>query len=171
VPASQTLSPPSVTESRVTVLGVNCSTDCAYLAVSSDGELRADSVELVSAPALGESSEQLLAVLDELKRVVGEVEAERVVLLRPEGGRMGKRTHSEHVPRIALETLVRLAAVETGRSIELLARPTLRSRLKLPTEGKLVTHLSSRIPEKVGSNWSEERQLAALAALAGEAGA
>jgi hypothetical protein len=133
-----------------------------------DGSVRADAVELVPAPALGESSEQLLAVLAELKRVYGEVQAEKIVLLKPEGGRMGKRTHSEHVPRIALETLVRLAAVETDRPIELLARPTLRSRLKLPTDGKLVMHVSSRIPEKVGSNWSEERQLAALAALAGE---
>jgi hypothetical protein len=155
----------------VTVLGVNCSTDCAYLAVGVDGELRADAVELLPAPALGESSEHLIAVLDELKRVYAEVEAEKIVLLKPEGGRMGKRTHSEHVPRIALETLVRLAAVETGRQIELLPRPTLRSRLKLPNDGKLVTHVSVRIPEKIGSNWSEERQLAALAALAGEAGA
>jgi hypothetical protein len=101
--------------------------------------------------------------------VFAEVVAEKVLLLRPESGRMTKRTHSEYVPRIALETLVRLAAAETGRPIELLARPTLRSRLKLPNEGKLVTHASLRIPQKVGINWSEERQLAALAALAGEA--
>jgi hypothetical protein len=152
----------------VTVLGVNCTTDCAYLAVGEEGELREDAVELVAAPALGESSDQLVAVLGELKRVLAEVAADKVVLLKPESGWMTKRTHSEHVPRIAPETLVRLAAAEMSRPIELLARPTMRSRLKLPTEGKLVTHVSSRVPKKVGSNWSEERQLAALAALAGE---
>ena len=161
--------PPAGGEGEVTVLGVNCSTDCAYLAVDDDGRLRGDVVELVPAPALGESSDQLLAVLAELERVLAEVAADKVVLLKPESGRLTKRTHSEHVPRIALETLVRLAAAETGRSIELLARPTLRSRLELPSEGKLVEHVGSRIPEKIGSNWSEERQLAALAALAGEA--
>jgi hypothetical protein len=150
------------------VLGINCSTDCAYLAVVEGGEVRAGAVELVAAPALGQSSDQLEAVLEDLKRALGEVGAEKVVLLKPEGGGMAKRTHSEHVPRIALETLVRLAAVETGRPIELLARPTVRSRLNLPSEGKLVTHVGSRIPQKIGSNWSEERQLAALAALAGE---
>lgn len=150
------------------VLGVNCSTDCAYLAVVEGGELRSGAVELVSAPALGESSDQLLAVRDEVARVLGEVGAEKVVLLKPESSKLTKRTHSEYVPRITLETLVRIAAAEAGLSIELLSRPTLRSRLELPSEGKLVTHVSARIPEKVGSNWGEERQLAALAALAGE---
>lgn len=154
----------------VTVLGVNCTTDCAYLVVSDGGDLRDDAVEMIAAPAVGESSDQLVAVLGELKRALAEVAADKVVLLKPESGRMTKRTHSEHVPRITLETLVRLAAAETGRQIELLARPTLRSRLKLPPDGKLVVHVGSRIPGKVGSNWSEERQLAALAALAGEDG-
>lgn len=111
---------PRSTGDNLTVLGVNCTTDCAYLAVSENGELRDDAVELIPVPALGESPEQLVAVLDELKRVFAEVGAEKVMLLKPESGRMTKRTHSEYTPRIALETLVRLAAAQTSRPVELL---------------------------------------------------
>jgi len=150
------------------ILGVNCSPDLAYLALAADGKLREGQVEYIEAPTLGESSEELLFVLEELCRVMGEVEADRVMLLKPEHHPWAKRTHSEFVPRIALETLVRVAAVKTETPVELLSRPTLRARLRLPTEGKLAEHVSLCIPAKVGKNWSEERQLAALAALAGE---
>jgi hypothetical protein len=152
----------------VNVLGVNCSTHCAYLAVAVDRELSEGHVEYIDAPTLAESSEELASVLDEVSRVIGEVDADKVVLLKPEGGPMPKRTHGAFVPRIALETLVRLAAVQTQTEIEVLARPTVRTRLNLPTKGKLAEHVSSRVHAKVGKNWSEERQLAALAALAGE---
>jgi hypothetical protein len=152
----------------VNVLGVNCSTNSAYLAVAVDGALADGHVEHIDAPTLAESSEELASVLDEVSRVIGEVEADKVVLLKPEGGPRPKRTHTAFVPRIALETLVRLAAVQTQTEIEVLPRPTVRTRLNLPAKGKLLDHVSSRIPRKVGKNWCEERQLAALAAVAGE---
>jgi hypothetical protein len=151
----------------VNVLGVNCSTNCAFLAVVEDGELVDGYVEYVDAPALAESSEQLASVLEDLARVIKEVNATKVVLLKPEGGPTSKRTHAAFVPRIALETLVRLAAVHTNTQIELLPRPTLRRRLALSAKGRLAEHVQSRIPVRVGQNWSDGRQLAALAALAG----
>lgn len=150
------------------VLGVNCSTHCAFFAVAIDGELGDGHVEYIDAPTLAESSQELASILDELGRVIKEVEADKVVLLKPEGGRTPKKTHAAFVPRIALETLVRLAAVQTQTEIEVLPRPTVRSRLKLPAKGKLAEHVPLRIPAKVGKNWSKERQLAALAALAGD---
>jgi hypothetical protein len=152
----------------VNVLGVNCSQRYAFLAVAVDGELEEGHVEYIDAPTLAESSEELASILDELGRAIQEVRADKVVLLKPEGGPTPKRTHAEFVSRIALETLVRLAAVQTQTEIEVLARPTVRTRLKLPAKGRLADHVSSRIPVKVGKNWSEQRQLAALAALAGE---
>jgi hypothetical protein len=100
--------------------------------------------------------------------VIKEVKANTVVLLKPEGGPVPKKPHGAFVPRIALETLVRLAAVETETEIEVLPRPTLRTRLELPAKGRLAEHVPSRIPSKVGKNWGEERQLAALAALAAD---
>lgn len=150
------------------VLGVNCSTHCAFLAVAVDGELGDRHVEYIEAPTLADSSEELASVLEEIGRVINEVEADKVVLLKPEGGPTPKKSHAAFVPRIALETIVRLAAVQTQTDIEVLPRPTLRSRLNLPPKGKLVEHVPLRIPGKIGKNWSEERQLAALAALAGE---
>lgn len=150
------------------MLGVNCTTHCAFLALAVDGELGDGQVEYIDAATLAESSEELLSVLDELRRVIKEVDADKVVLLKPEGGPTPKKAHAAFVPRIALETLVRLAAVQTQTEIEVLPRPTVRSRLNLPAKGKLTEHVPLRIPAKVGKNWSEERQLAALAALAGE---
>jgi hypothetical protein len=152
----------------VNVLGVNCSTHCAYLALAVDGELADGHVEYLDAPTLDESSHELASVLDELGRAMNEVKADKVVLLKPEGGPTPKKTYAAFVPRIALETLVRLAAVQQHIEIEVLPRPRVRKRLKLPTAGKLADHVPLRIPEKIGKNWSEERRLAALAALAGE---
>jgi hypothetical protein len=51
----------------------------------------------------------------------------------------------------------------------MLARPTVRSRLKLPKDGKLSAHVGTRIPKPVGRYWSAGRDVAALAALAGDA--
>jgi hypothetical protein len=152
----------------VNVLGVNCSTHCAFLAVTVEGELTDGYVEYIDAPTLDESSHELASVLDELGRAMNEVKADKVVLLKPEGGPTPKKTHAAFVPRVALETLVRLAAVQQRIDVEVLARPTLRKRLELPPAGKLAKHVSLCIPEKVGKNWSAERQLAALAALAGK---
>jgi hypothetical protein len=152
----------------MTVLGVNCNTHCAFFAVAVDGELSDGPVEYIEAPTLAESSDELKSVLDELVRVIKEVNADKVVLLKPEGGRRPTKTHAAFVPRITLETLVRLAAVEAGIEIDVLARPTVRKRLELPTKGKLAEHVPLRIPAKVGKNWSKERQLAALAAVAGD---
>jgi hypothetical protein len=152
----------------MTVLGVNCTTHCAFFAVAVDGELSTGPVEYIEAPNLAESSEELKSILDELTRVIKEVKADKVVLLKPEGGRTPKKTHAAFVPRIALETLVRLAAVEAGTEIEVLPRPTVRKRLDLPAKGKLAELVPLRIPAKVGKNWSKERQLAALAAVAAD---
>jgi hypothetical protein len=152
----------------VIALGVNCNTHCAFLAVAVDGELTDGHVEYIEASTLAESSGELKSVLDELSRAITEVGADKVVLLKPEGGPTPRKTHAAFVSRIALETLVRLAAVETESEIEVLARPTVRSRLELPTKGPLDTHVALRIAAKVGKNWSKERQLAALAALAAD---
>jgi hypothetical protein len=154
----------------VRVLGVNCSSGCAYVAVAVDGEIRDVGVEQIDAGAIGESESDLVRALADVVRVIAEVEADAIALLKPESGPKSKRTHAAFVPRIALETVVRLAAAQTGTQIEVLSRPTVRGRLKLQSKGKLVEHVPSRIGTKVGKNWSDERQLAALAALAALAG-
>jgi hypothetical protein len=86
-----------------------------------------------------------------------------VVLLLPEQSRF-KRTYSEIAPRVALETLVRLAAVRAGVDIEVLPRTTVRSRLKLPRSGDLASHVPTKVPVAVGRYWTAGRDIASLAA-------
>ena len=70
-------------------------------AVAVNGELSTGPAEYIEAPNLVESSEELKSVLDELTRVIKEVNADKVLLLKPEGGRTPKKTHAAFVPRIA----------------------------------------------------------------------
>jgi hypothetical protein len=69
---------------------------------------------------------------------------------------------------VALETLVRVAAVQEGIPIEVLARPTVRSRLGIPRAGELASHVATVVAEPVGRYWTAGRDVAALAALAGD---
>lgn len=151
----------------MSTLGVNCSSDAAYLALVEKGQVVDAGVERVEARMIAVSGDQLAAVLGELRRIIAQVRPDAIVLLNPEQSPQAKRTHSVHVPRIALETLVRLAAHQAACPLEILARPTLRSRLSIPMKGNLAAHAAELLPAKSGKNWSEERQLAAIAAMAG----
>jgi hypothetical protein len=93
-------------------------------------------VERVEIAAQYESSAELLSTLDEIKRALGQLCPDIVVLLMPEPGRH-QRTYQEIAPRVALETLIRIAAVQEEIGIEVLARPTVRSRLGIPRAGDL----------------------------------
>lgn len=147
---------------------MNCSSDSAFLAIVEGGQLIDAGIEKVDARMIADSGEQLVAVLGELRRIIAQVRPDTMVLLNPEQSPRAKRTHSAHVPRIALETLVRLAAAQADCPLEVLARPTLRKRLDIPMKGSLAEHAAGLLPGKSGKNWSGERQLAAIAAMAGE---
>lgn len=158
------------TLSRMKVVGVTCSTKTALFSLVEDGRVVTAPVERVEVASLHEASEELEATLSELGRVYAQFKPDLVVLLMPEQSRF-KKTYQEIAPRIALETLVRLAAVRAEIPIEVLPRPTVRARLKLPRKGDLASHVSERISQPVGRHWTAGRDVAALAALAGEAGA
>jgi hypothetical protein len=150
-------------------IGVTCTPHLAYIALAIDGEIADTPVERVEVAAQYESSEELLSTLEEIKRALGQLRPDVIVLLMPEHGRH-KRTYQEIAPRVALETLVRIAAVQEGVAIEVLARSTLRSRLGIPLAGDLASHVAGVITKPVGRYWSAGRDVAALAALAGQAG-
>jgi hypothetical protein len=150
------------------VLGVTCSSTEILCAVTEDGVVLDDTVERIEVASLYEASEELEATLAEIGRALATVKPDLVTILLPES--TYKATHREIAPRVALETLVRLAAVRAAVPVETLSRPTVRSRLSLSTKGKLAAHVSERIPSPAGKHWSAGRNVAALAALAGEAG-
>jgi hypothetical protein len=96
------------------VLGVNCSTGCAYLALAEDGELTDGHVEYIDAPALDESSHELASVLDELDRAINEVRADKVVAAEAGGWADDAEdpcgVHPEDRPRDACASRRRTAA-------------------------------------------------------------
>jgi hypothetical protein len=97
--------------------GVTCTPRIAYLTLAIDGAIAEAPVERVEVAAQYESSEELLSTLDEIKRALGQLRPDLVVLLMPEQSRH-KRTYQEIAPHVALETLVRIAAVQENIAIE-----------------------------------------------------
>jgi hypothetical protein len=153
----------------VKVVGVTCSTKSALFSLVENGEVVDTPVERVEVGSLHEASQELEATLAETGRTFAQLKPDLVVLLMPEQSRF-RRTYQEIAPRVTLETLVRLAAVRAEIPIEVLPRPTVRARLKISRKGDLASHVSERIPDPVGKHWTAGRDVAALAALAGEAG-
>jgi hypothetical protein len=147
-------------------VGVTCTPHVAYLSLAINGAIAEAPVERVEVAAQYESSEELLSTLDEIKRALGQLRPDVVVLLMPEQSRH-KRTYQEIAPRVALETLVRIAAVQEKIAIEVLPRPTVRSRLGIARAGDLASHVGTTIADPVGRYWTAGRDVAALAALAG----
>jgi hypothetical protein len=152
------------------VLGVTCSSKLALFSLVRDSNVVASPVERVDVGSLHEESEELEATLAEIGRALNQTKPDLVVLLMPEHSRF-KKTYQELAPRVTLETLVRLAAVRAGIPIEVLPRPTVRARLKLDQEGDLASQVPRKVPAPVGKHWKKGRDVAALAALAGEAAA
>lgn len=153
---------------QVKVLGVTCSSTDILCAVVEDSTILQSHIERIEVASLYDASEELEATLTEIGRALAVVKPNLVAMLLPEA--TYKATHREIAPRVALETLVKLAAARAGVAVETLSRPTVRSRLNLPAKGKLATHVAERIEAPVGKHWSAGRDVAALAALAGEAG-
>jgi hypothetical protein len=155
---------------RVKVLGVTCSPKNAHLALVADGAVVDAPVERIDVATLHEASEELKAMLDEVGRALAQTQPDLVVVLLPEQARF-QRPYTELAARATLETLFRLAAVNAGIDVEVLARATVRSRLKLPRKGDLSSHVTEVFPKPVGRYWAAGRDVAALAARAGEVAA
>lgn len=154
--------------SAMRIAGFSCTPRQAYVAVSNDGIIEESSVERLDVAAQHEASQELLATRDDVRRLIREVEASKVVLLQPEERQPRNPGYQELVPRIALETVIRLAAVEDGVDVELLPRPTVRARLGLPKSGSLDSHVEKAVKDPVGRYWNQGRGVAALAALSAE---
>jgi hypothetical protein len=132
-------------------------------------------------PAGIEAGGDLWAFMDQVTGALATIKPRLVVLLLPEEqGRSGDdgrqrrsvpgQTHRSLTPRIAMETVVRLAAAREGVACDVLARATVKSRLHLGAAGNLEKALDSGDPKPSGKYWTTGRGLAALAARAGELG-
>lgn len=148
------------------VLGVACTSSCAYLAFVQAGAVAAipDRLEW---PA-GEESERLGELFQDTQGLLREQEVTCVAILLPERGGSFQRGYFLLAPRVSLETVIRLAAVAVGIPIALIERTTVRAALGCGRAGGLETHLDRVIPQPVGRYWRQGRGLAAMAALAAE---
>jgi hypothetical protein len=147
------------------VLGVTCSPKTAFLSIAEDQEIVETSVSSIDVAAQYEASEEMLATLDEIRRVLNELRPERVIVLKPEPNT--RMTYDQVAPRVALETLFRLAAVQENLEVEVVARSTVRSRTGLAKSGPLSSRVADAVPAPVGKYWRQGRDIASLAALAG----
>lgn len=120
-------------------LGVNCKTDEIPPAVARDGAVADGFPEKLRAPALLEETERLAAMLDDVARVFTEVSPDVVRVLMAE--QTYEDSYARIAPRVAPETLVRLAAHRGGTPVELLHHNTARAHLRMPKRGRFDAQL------------------------------
>lgn len=145
-------------------LGVNGSGKALYLSVAVDGKVEDAQPYTLAEPAGLAADMQLPALRDEVVRILQALNISRVRVLDAEPNY--KASYSSLQPRIALESVVLLAAADAGVEGGRLTRARLRSLLELPRGGGLKTHVAA-VTSAVGGSWSpNKRDLAALAALA-----
>lgn len=152
------------------VLGVTCSAQAALLTGIEQRAVTEMPVYRIDVGSIAEASDALPSTLEEIGRTLSQLHPSLVVLLLPEQSNRHKYTHSQLAPRITLETLIRLAAVQAQTPIDVLSRRAVRSRLGLPFSGDLAGHVAAKFPEPSAPYWKAGRDVAALAALAGESG-
>lgn len=143
---------------------MSCKTDVILLALAENGVLIEDPHERLLASEMLEETEQLRALQDDVGRAITETGADTVRVLLPELTYKG--SYAALAPRVALETLVRLAGTEANVTVEVLQRSTARARVGMARAGKFEDQIASVIPARVGRYWAEGRRLAAVAAIA-----
>jgi hypothetical protein len=149
------------------VAGFHCTKDAAFVAVA-DGDTVVDGmVERVRVAGNLEGAAAIIAMVDDVEDRLAEIKPERVVVVLREP--TYQASHGQLIDQISIETAVRLAAHRRGIGSELLARPTVRTRLGLARRGSLESHAAEVTPT-VGRYWSTGRAAAALGALAGAKG-
>lgn len=113
-----------------------------------------------------EAGKQLSALAEDTERVLLALGINNVVILDPEPN--NRLTFAQSRRRVTGETLVALAAARLDCSCDHLSRRRLRSLLDLPAGGDLSTLSATLIDSPLAPHWKKKRDLAALAALAGE---
>jgi hypothetical protein len=146
-------------------LGVNGVSDVLYLAFALDGEIVDVQPYSISEPAGLAADQALVSVRDEVVRLLGTHNVNRVRVLDAEPSYSA--SYAAMRGRLTLEAIVLLASAEARIDARRLSRAKVKSLLGLPKAGSLGTHVGS-VVTPVGKSWSKKRDLAALVALAGE---
>jgi hypothetical protein len=146
------------------VLGVNTVGKAAWLALAEgDSPLTGVPLKIDAPPGLEEGS-GLLAVKNDVKRILLSHEVGRVRILGAEG--TYQDTQAGWIPRLTLETLFFIAAAEADVDCRRLSRPKVKGLFGFDGRGALHVH-AAKILEPSAPHWTKKRDLATLVALAG----
>jgi hypothetical protein len=145
-------------------LGVNVAGDCAYLAVVDDSIVVDAEPYSLRVPRGLEDGAGLVALRDDLRKILGTHGIGRVRVLDPESNHKG--AYVSFAQRYTIETLIVFAGAEQGLDTARISRSSVRSALSLPRSGPLQSHVSGLL-DAIGPYWTNKRDLAGLAALAG----
>src|SRR5450759_1641998 len=118
-------------------LGVSCSPAGAFFALLVGGAAQARPERLLW--PVGETSERLAVVQDQIADLMDGFTVKRGAILLPERDPRHKWIYETAATRASMETLIRLTAVRAKILIDMINRETVRSRLKVV--GKLDLHL------------------------------
>jgi hypothetical protein len=143
--------------------GVSCTPACAFLALSVNDAVQ-PVPERLGWPA-GEESERLAGLFQDAQAMIREQRISHVALLLPGRGGAFAPGYFVVAQRIALETVIRLAAAVLEIPVTMLERATVRARLGCGKTGGLERYLDVVSPQPIGKYWSAGRGLAAMAAL------
>lgn len=143
-------------------LGVNVSGDVAYLGFADGKEILDAEPYMLRRPQGLEVGADLIALRDDVRKVLSANAVERVRILDPETNHRGPYT--SFVDRFTVETVMLLAGVEQGIDTARVSRASIRSALGVG-RGVLKTH-AKQILVPVGPHWAGKRDIAALAAYA-----
>jgi len=117
---------------------------------------------------VGEESDRLAGLFQDAQALLREQRVGQLALLLPERGGLHQPGYFVVAPRIALETLIRLAAVTLEIPVAMLERATVRARMGCEKTGGLDKYLDRVVGNAVGKYWAAGRGLAAMVALAAE---
>ncbi len=147
----------------IRAMGVSGTPKALFFAVAEGGEILDVEPQRVEIPDGLRRSDSLRALADDLHRRLAQAAPAAVAVLLPQGYDGGQKATTA---RVGAETVLRLTAHDMGIDVDLLSRPTARTRLGLGPSGSLDDRLKKFLPTPVGRYWAQGRRLAAFAALA-----
>jgi hypothetical protein len=146
----------------VPVVAFNCSKDDAHVAIVEGGAVVDTQPDRIKLAVALDPDEQLVAFHETIRQTLAELNPARTGILLAESNYQAP--HSTWYPRIALETMIRLASAAAGIPCHMLNRPAVRGALGI-TKGNLDKNLAV-IGTPVGRYWTTGRGVAAMAAIA-----
>lgn len=145
------------------ILGVNAAGSHLYFAVVEDGAIVDSEPYSITFAAAALDQQRLVVLHDDMKRVLEIANADSIRVLDAEAGYQD--TQKGWRDRMALESVLELAAAERGTQFFRATRSSVRTAFGLPKVGKLGSYVSG-LTDPAGRYWAGKRDLAALAALA-----